>query len=170
MQSVNVWGCGNFECWWPTQVFGNRRAEREGKLAVHPWADDRPAKEQARRGAIFRATWREKFQAFAAAISGANTYITVDMDCLRTDDAATNWENGRFAIDDVRWAIGQLRAATHVVAGDICGAYSEQRYARAGQRFVARIDHPKLPPVDKAQAHAVNRAALEKLWPALAPG
>ena len=169
VRSVHVWGCGNFECWWPTQVFGNRRAEREGKLAVHPWADERPQKEQARRGAIFRTTWRDEFERFVAGIRGDNVYVTVDMDCLQPSDAVTNWENGRFTVDDVGWAIGKLRSETQVVAGDICGAFSEQRYARRGQRFVAKIDHPKLPPTDKAQAQATNCATLEKLWPALAP-
>ncbi|HEX4696139.1 MAG TPA: hypothetical protein VH254_00520, partial [Candidatus Udaeobacter sp.] len=30
VRRVSVWGCGNFECWWPHQIFGNRRAERAG--------------------------------------------------------------------------------------------------------------------------------------------
>jgi hypothetical protein len=64
VQKVAVWGCGNFECWWPGQAFGNRRAEREGKLDVHPWADDRPDAKQKRPGAIFRATWRDEFERF----------------------------------------------------------------------------------------------------------
>src|SRR5438552_4118621 len=51
---ASVWGCGNFECWWPHQIFGNRRAERAGFLAVHPWADDRPMKDRQRKGAILR--------------------------------------------------------------------------------------------------------------------
>ena len=32
VKKVSVWGCGNFECWWPGQIFGNRRAERAGDL------------------------------------------------------------------------------------------------------------------------------------------
>ena len=44
----------------------------------------------------------------------------------------------------------------------------ERVEARAGQRFVAKLDHPKLPPPDKAQAQATNRATVEKLWPLLA--
>jgi arginase family enzyme len=168
VQSAHVWGCGNFECWWPTQFFGNRRAEREGKLAVHPWADDRAEKDHSRRGVIFRATWREEFGRFVRGIAGAATYITVDIDCLRPEDAATNWENGKFSAEDVSWAIALLREQTRVVGGDLCGAFSEQKYARAGQRFVAKIDHPKSPPWDVAEAQTANRATLDKLWPVLA--
>jgi arginase family enzyme len=170
VQKVSVWGCGNFECWWPGQAFGNRRAEREGKLGVHAWADGRSPAQQSRRGAIFRDTWRAQFESFVAEIGGRAVYVTVDLDCLRAGDAVTNWENGKFTTEDVAWAIGKLQASTRVVAGDICGAFSPQKYARLKQRFVAALDHPKLPPVDAEQAHAINRAAFEKLWPVLVNG
>ena len=122
LEKVSVWGCGNFECWWPRQLFGNRRAERTGELEVYPWADGRPAANQNRRGAMMRANWRAKFTQFAQALSGSNVYVTIDLDCLRAEDAVTNWESGRFALDDVAWALAQLREKTRIVAGDICGA------------------------------------------------
>lgn len=168
VEKVSVWGCGNFECWWPHQFFGNRRAEREGRLEVHPWADDRPASDQARRGAILRSNWRERFAQFVAELNGVNVYVTIDLDCLRAEDAVTNWESGRFTIDDVAWALAQFRASSsRIVAGDICGAFSLPVYARAKQRFAAGMDHPKLPPPDVKTAQEVNLRALRALWPAL---
>lgn len=167
VQKVSVWGCGNFECWWPAQIFGNRRAEREGKLEVHPWADTRSTKQQERRGAILQGNWRDKFADFATSLRGGGVYVTVDMDCLTSGEAVTNWENGKFTTDDVLWAIECLRANARIVAGDLCGAYSRPKYARAMQRFIAGVDHPKLPPPNESNAHAINQAAFEKLWPAL---
>ncbi|MDQ6656442.1 MAG: hypothetical protein M3Y80_11585 [Verrucomicrobiota bacterium] len=168
VQKVSVWGCGNFECWWPGQAFGNRRAERAGRLDVHAWADDRPVNKQKRRGAIFRASWRDQFERFVAELAGANVYITIDLDCLVAAEAVTNWENGRFTADDLVWAIGLLRSRAQLVGGDICGAYSEQKYARRGQAFIARIDHPKLSPREPAAARALNLRTLDKLLRALA--
>ncbi len=51
VEKVSVWGCGNFECWWPGRLFGNNWAEHSGRLEVHPWADDRsrPGTDSARR-------------------------------------------------------------------------------------------------------------------------
>jgi arginase family enzyme len=167
LRKISVWGCGNFECWWPRKLFGNLRAEREGRLEVHPWADDRPARDRDRQGAILQTNWREKFEQFADELSGANLYITIDLDCLRFEDAVTNWESGRFTLDDVAWAMTQLRAKATVVAGDICGAYSPPRYARVKQRFAAEMDHPKLSPVDLKEAQAVNLRAFDSLWPLL---
>ena len=167
LQKVSIWGCGNFECWWPRQLFGNRRAERTGELEVHPWADGRSAADQNRRGAILRSNWRAKFAQFVQALGASNIYVTIDLDCLRAEDAVTNWESGRFTIDDLSWALAQLRGQAKIVGGDICGAFSPPKYARTKQRFAANMDHPKLPPVDFEAARNINRRAFETLWPAL---
>ncbi len=170
VRKVSVWGCGNFECWWPAQSFGNRRAEREGKLDVHPWADERPIAQQTRRGALFRATWREAFQSFVAELKGGDVYVTIDLDCLQRRDAITNWEEGKFSAGDLVWAIKELRGGARIVAGDLCGAFSTPEYARRKQRFAAEMDHPKLPPWDPLHAYRVNLGTFEKLWPVLAEG
>ena len=168
VKHVAVWGCGNFECWWPHQIFGNRRAERAGILGVHPWADDRPAKDRQRRGAILRDNWREHFEEFSKNLACENIYITIDLDCLRREEAVTNWESGRFTIADLEWALGKLYASCRIIGGDICGAYSPPKYARRKQRFAAEFDHPKLVQPGPEKARETNLAALEKLWPGLA--
>jgi hypothetical protein len=167
VQKVCVWGCGNFECWWPRNLFGNRRAERKGELEVHPWAEGRPIKDHGPQGAILSSNWRAKFTQFAQALGESNVYITIDLDCLRAEDAVTNWESGRFALDDVAWALRQLRAKAKIVAGDICGAFSPPKYARAKQRFAAAMDHPKLRARDLEAAREINLRAFDQLWPLL---
>ena len=168
VRRVSVWGCGNFECWWPHQIFGNRRAERAGVLDVHPWADDHPAKDRERRGAILRDNWREHFQQFFETAGGKNIYVTIDLDCLNASEAVTNWEAGRFTIADLEWAVGKLRESSQIIGGDICGAYSRPNYARFKQRFAAEFDHPKIQLPSSDQIRAINFATLEKLWPLLA--
>ncbi len=118
VRKVSVWGCGNFECWGPAQFFGNRHAEKEGRLEIRAWGENRPK----RRGAIFLASWRDDFERFVTELRGVDIYVTIDIDCFRARDSITNWENGRFATEDVAWALEKLRAATRIVGGDICGA------------------------------------------------
>lgn len=168
VKKVSVWGCGNFECWWPGRLFGNRRAEREGRLEIHPWADGRPLTDQARPGAILRDLWRERFAEFVQALAGSNLYVTIDLDCLRPEEAVTNWESGRFAVEDIAWALSQLRSSSPIVGGDICGAFSPPVYARLKQRFAATMDHPKLPAREREAATKINLRAFETLWPILA--
>jgi arginase family enzyme len=169
VKRISVWGCGNFECWWPGRLFGNRRAEREGRLEIQAWADDRRSSVQHRRGAILRGNWRERFAEFVAALEVSSLYVTIDLDCLRAEEAVTNWESGRFAVEDAAWALTQLRASrARIVGGDICGAFSPPVYARRKQRFAAQMDHPKLPARDFETARKINLRAFEVLWPLLA--
>lgn len=168
VQRVSVWGCGNFECWWPHKIFGNARAERAGTLEVHPWADDRSEKDQQRRGAILRDNWRAHFEQFVQELAGQNVYVTIDLDCLRAEEAVTNWENGRFTVVDLEWALQKLRENCRIIAGDICGAFSEPVYARWKQRFAAEWDRPKLSPPEETTIKKINLATMGKLWPALA--
>jgi hypothetical protein len=167
VKRVSIWGCGNFECWWPRRIFGNLRAECVGKLEVRPWADGRPLRDRQRRGAILRDNWREHFESFVENLRGADVYVTIDLDCLRANEAATNWENGRFAIVDLVWALANLRNGSRIIAGDICGAFSKPAYTRWKQRFASEMDHPRLAWPDLATAQRLNHAAVETLWPAL---
>jgi arginase family enzyme len=167
VRQVSVWGCGNFECWWPAQIFGNRRAERRGRLEVHPWADDRNEKERKRRGAILRENWRARFEQFAENLGSVALYVTIDLDCLRAEEAVTSWESGRFAVADLVWGLEKLRQRNRIAGGDICGAWSPPRYARWKQKFASEMDHPKLSRPDKIEADRINAAALTALWPVL---
>jgi hypothetical protein len=166
VQQVVIWGCGNFELTFPSRIFANYKALRNGRIHVHPWAERQPASVCKRFDCMTRDTWQECFSSFAARQNGKTFYVTVDLDCLSQDQAITNWENGLFTATDVSWAIQQLRSNGNVVAGDLCGAWSRQHYARRFQRFVARWDHPRIdenPP----EAQTINHRALQIIWPAL---
>ncbi len=165
VEKVSVWGCGNFECWWPGRIFGNNRAERAGRLEVHPWADDRGRRAQERRGALRRANWRGKFEEFVRQLGSAEVYVTIDLDCLGAEEAVTNWESGRFRVEDLVWALGLI--GERIGAGDICGAWSPPVYARWKQRFAAEMDHPKLPERDPLVVRQTNLLTLRKLLAAL---
>lgn len=168
VRRVSVWGCGNVECWWPRQIFGNRRAERRGQLEVHPWADGRDAKDQQRRGAILRDNWRSRFEQFVDGLGSTAIYVTIDLDCLGVEEAVTSWENGRFSAADLVWAVAVLRRKNRVVGGDLCGAYSLPRYARLKQKFASEMDHPRRSRPVPDDFGRINRSALVALWPVLA--
>ena len=97
-------------------------------------------------------------------------YVTIDLDCLRAEEAMTNWESGRFTIVDLVWALGKLRKATNIMAGDMCGAFSEPAYDRWKQRFASEMDHPKLSRPAPEIVRKINVTAFQTLWPALTQG
>lgn len=167
VKRVSVWGCGNFELAWPGRLFANGHALRNGSLEVHAWAERQNTSTQRRFECMTRANWRERFQSFVRGLNGSDIYVTIDLDTLADGEAVTNWENGLFQCDDLVWALRELRRHTSMVGGDICGAFSPPVYSRWTQRFAGNWDHPKLPPVDIAEAKRINHATLKRLWPAL---
>ena len=167
VRGVSVWGCGNFELAFPSRLFANRTALRSGRLQVHAWAERQKPAVQRLFNCMNRQNWKQRFEAFATSLAGKKVYVTVDLDCLRKEEAVTNWENGLFTADDVAWAITRLRKEAGVVAGDLCGAYSPPEYARWFQRLAGNWDHPKLPPIDPVEARRINQIALDIIWPAL---
>jgi hypothetical protein len=111
--------------------------------------------------------WRDQFNDFARTLAGQNVYVTIDLDCLRAEDAITNWENGLFTPHDLGWALGQLQQSATIVAGDLCGAYSEPKYATRFQRLAGWWDHPRVKLISLTEAQRVNLKSLEVIWPAL---
>jgi len=162
-----VWGCGNFELNRPNSFFANHRALRAGRLQVWPWTERLKPATQARWRGMTAQDWRTQFSQFAEGLRGESVYVTVDFDCLRTEDAVTNWENGLFTAEDVCWALGEISSHGKVIGGDACGAYSEPSYARWKQRIESTLDHPKLPPIDVEEAQRQNMRSLNTIWQAL---
>jgi hypothetical protein len=168
VRSASVWGCGNFEFNRPHCWFANQRALRGGKLVVRPWKERMSETVCSQWPVIARDDWREQFTNYAATLGGGNVYVTIDTDCLRIEEAVTNWEPGLFTAEDVAAAMRILRTSgARIVGGDVCGAWSEPEYARWKQKFAANFDRPKLGPIEPARAREVNMRSLAVLWPAL---
>jgi hypothetical protein len=159
VNSVSVWGCGNFEVKWPGRIFGNRRAVRDGRLKIYSWR----ARVGDEIGNISRNDWRGAFEDYVGSLAASAVYVTVDLDCLRQEEAVTNWENGLFEAEDVAWAIALLKEKCRVIAGDVCGAYSVPKLERWTQKVASWWDHPKIGVIDLEEARRRNVQALETL-------
>jgi hypothetical protein len=119
---------------------------------------------------ISATTWRAAFAEFVDTLRVPAIYVTVDLDCLEEGDALTNWESGRFVLDDLVWALALLRQKVRIVGGDLCGAFSATRYGSRFQRLAGRFDHPRQRLVTDQERCLVNGRALETIWPRLIRG
>jgi arginase family enzyme len=165
IQQIAVWGCGSFECRWPWRLLGNHRACRSGRLVVRPWRHEQTDYPEWLQP-ISRAEWQESFKRFAAALP-SRVYVTVDLDCLVSTDAVTNWESGQFSTNDVVWAIQCLREHSTLMGGDLCGVYSPQEYGSGFQRLAGRFDHPPQPHIPSNEIQRINERAIGQIWPVL---
>lgn len=168
LRLASIWGCGNFELNWPGYRYVNRDALAKQRLEVWPWHERLKESGRKRWGRqLLRESWRDEFAQFARRLAGMKVYVTVDLDCLDVQESGTNWEHGLFTVADIAWALGEIRAQGEIVGGDLCGAYSPQRYERLPQRFAAWMDHPRKSDAEVASAAARNARAFETIWPVL---
>lgn len=61
-------------------------------------------------------------------ISTKQVYISVDKDCLRLEDAFTNWEQGTLPLSTVVAAIQAIKAKFEIVGADTVGDYSIPKF------------------------------------------
>jgi len=166
VQSVSIWGCGNFECNLPGRLLGNRAAALAGRLRVQPWQQE-GKRYPAWLHPVTAETWCARFMAWVESIRGQKVYVTLDMDCLSADEVFTNWENGRFRCADIIWALAEVRKQAQVLGGDLCGAWSLPRFATKFQSFAGWFDHPALPSPPMSELAFRQTRAFDQLWPAL---
>ena len=166
VQEVSIWGCGNFECNFPGRLLGNRSASLTGQLRVHPWAQE-GLTYPTWLSPLTAETWRSQLMGWVEKHAGQKIYVTIDIDCLRVDEAATNWENGRFTRENLSWALRTLREKVEIIGGDLCGAYSSPAYQTTFQRLAGWFDHPAVPALEPEKLSARNRTTFEHLWPVL---
>jgi arginase family enzyme len=167
LQRVIVWGCGNFELRFPSRLFANRRALKNDRLEVRPWAERLSEADRPRYRCLTRSTWKEEFASEVEKIADSRVYVSIDVDCLGENWAFANWENGLFEPEDLVWAMQQLHARSQVIGGDLCGAFSPPRYAHLLQRLIARIDHPPLAFQAGMMGNEITAKAITRIWPSL---
>ncbi len=115
--------------------------------------------------AISGQNWRAAFARYVESLGTFPVYVTVDLDSLRESEAVTNWENGRFSLSDIVWAISLLRQKRRIIGGDLCGAFSQARYGSRFQTLAGRFDHPRQRSVSEDERRTVNLQALKVIWP-----
>jgi arginase family enzyme len=166
IESVAVWGCGNFECNFPWRFLGNRRAAKTHKLLVYPWRQRR-VRYPAYLNPLRIGNWKTLFMDWLDHHHDHRVYITIDLDCLVHSEAITNWENGRFTCSDILWALQALREKVGVIGGDICGGWSQPQYATTFQKLAGWFDHPEETEPGRKDLLSSNLVTLDRLWPAL---
>jgi hypothetical protein len=167
---IIVWGCGNFELNFPHYIFADHAALRSGRLVPYAWSERLKPDARQRFECVTRENWKERFFDFVQSLGDKEVYVTVDLDCLRQQDAVSNWENGLFTATDIAWALTNLNENVRVIGGDICGAYSQPCYARWTQQIAGNWDHPKIRIPSKSDISRINNSSLNLIWPALLSG
>ncbi len=76
-------------------------------------------------------------------------YISIDKDCLRSDSALTNWEEGKLSLGQLLMMLQIIKEKLDIVGLDITGDYSKISISGTIKGLISRLDHPKEIKADK---------------------
>lgn len=97
--------------------------------------------------------------------SGKNVYIAIDKDVLRSEDATSDWEQGKLSLSDLLALISTISRSSNVVGADVCGDKAERPLAG----LLKKLDAGRLSerPVEQIQASVLNEKANLAIMQAL---
>jgi len=70
-------------------------------------------------------------------------YISIDKDCLKSDFALTNWEEGCLSLEQLLTMVRLMRDNLDIIGLDITGDYSYPVISGRFKAIISRLDHPK---------------------------
>ena len=138
---------------------GNVTALRNGKLEIYPasFSRSQTLSRRARRLRCARQSgglvewktvaqmgWNDLLNHIIAGLPTRQIYVSVDKDCLTSQNAISNWDAGELELDDVCAAIERLGRERQIIGADVTGEWSAGAPASPLFRAVSRADHPKL--------------------------
>ncbi|MBS0225209.1 MAG: hypothetical protein JSS25_02570 [Proteobacteria bacterium] len=87
-------------------------------------------------------------------------YFSIDKDVFAPEVVRTNWDQGRFLLDDALTVISALRS--RIVASDITGEVSMYRYRSLFKRLLSRIDQQPDPCQDEIDGWQRGQAEVNR--------
>ncbi|MFA5286994.1 MAG: hypothetical protein WC394_01825 [Candidatus Omnitrophota bacterium] len=76
-------------------------------------------------------------------------YVSIDKDCLKSDFALTNWEEGKLSLGQLLIMLKIIKEKLDIVGLDITGDYSKPSISGIIKGLISRLDHPKEIKADK---------------------
>jgi arginase family enzyme len=95
-----------------------------------------------------------EFERTSARLEGKDIYLSIDKDCLEPQDAITDWEQGRFRLEDLLQGVALLSERCRVIGADICGDRAPSPLSGRLKRFDAGRSGPWRSPT--AAEHSLN--------------
>ncbi len=83
-------------------------------------------------------------------------YISIDKDCLKKDNALTNWEEGYLSLEELLAMLKLIKDNLDIVGVDITGDYSKVSIKGKIKGMFSRLDHPRRLDVNKLSESAIT--------------
>ena len=132
---------------------------------VHYWCVDVDTSWAAKRGVNTLhgfASPQQLLAEFIPAMANDPTpvYFSIDKDVFAPEVVRTNWDQGRFLLDDALAVISALKP--RIVASDITGEVSIHRYRSLFKRLLSRLDDQPAPSASEIDAWQCEQATVNR--------
>jgi arginase family enzyme len=83
------------------------------------------------------------FQNLLKRMPTRKVYVSIDKDCLSNDYALTNWEEGKFSLEEILRLLKLIKQNLDIAGLDITGDYSPIAVKGIFKKITSHLDHPK---------------------------
>jgi len=83
-------------------------------------------------------------------------YVSIDKDCLNSENSLTNWEEGSFTLDELLVMLKLIKESLDIVGLDITGDYSIPQVNNKFKAICSLLDHPKQYSAKGKSASSIN--------------
>ena len=98
----------------------------------------------------------EFFASLIKSLPAKSVYISLDKDCLKKEASLTNWEEGKFSLDELLLMLKVIKDNREIIGMDICGDYSKAVFSNKFKALVSSFDHPHNVPAKKLSESVVT--------------
>jgi len=146
---------------------GDMESYQQGKIVLLPY---QPVQVNAFSAKLKSSLQQDLLAGIAEVLTHIptdNVYISVDKDCLRTEDARTNWEQGSMPLSTVTAIIQALSARKQIVGADTVGDFSPVRFHSPLKWIASYFDRRENPHEQRQVASLINATTNARLIQAL---
>jgi arginase family enzyme len=86
---------------------------------------------------------REFIPSVLGNLAVKDVYVSIDKDCLKAQDALTNWDEGQMSLGELTSILQWIKKHLCITGADITGEYSECRVKGLIKNICSRFDHPR---------------------------
>ncbi len=98
-----------------------------------------------------------------ARLPTKKAYISIDKDCLKSEYAMTNWEEGALSLEELLLMLKLIKENTEIVGTDITGDYSRIVLTGMAKKILSYFDHPKRRDISEEAAASLNEKTNLKI-------
>lgn len=175
IQKCLLIGASSHDLSWPGIQSANLNSLKDNRLEIYPYrhnpttvflrkVPENKSLELKKRLFSTKIFWnqlqdnnlKDFFLAQISRLPTKKVYVSIDKDCLKSDAALTNWEEGKLSLDQLLMMLKIVKENLDIAGLDITGDYSKVSVSGKLRGIISRLDHPQEIKAEKLSADLIT--------------